>query len=362
MALQIGAWGTPEFGITEKLSSLFGQGRTAQGGSNLFGNQSQTTLVPASSGQFTQPGSAGAYGVQGAGYLKPAPAKNTGGGGGGQVLGISTMGSPTGTPTTDNPYSDLQNSTLSGYDANLASLNTQYDQSASQLRDQMGYLDSQRANTLSGLETQLQGVSDQVKTQKDRSQQATETAIGEAGNSAQNVQRANRNTLRALGILNSSAAGEMLSRPLQEFDKQRATFVKQNIDRVNELDNFYNQKYSEHQNAVNSVQNQFNELVGKIQSDLRFNDRQRGDAVQQAKSALDQRIGEIGSSLANYRMQVEQQRQNFALELAKLSAYNPSGFNTASMLMQQITPDQQKLSSNAQLLEEQRKKQTLSAY
>ncbi len=56
-----------EFGLSEKLSDVFGQGRTGQGGSNMFGDQSKTTLVPAgisASGQtkFAPMGQSGAYG------------------------------------------------------------------------------------------------------------------------------------------------------------------------------------------------------------------------------------------------------------------------------------------------------------
>ena len=39
-------FGLPDFGVTEKLSNYFNQGRTNTGGSNLYGDQSQTTLVP----------------------------------------------------------------------------------------------------------------------------------------------------------------------------------------------------------------------------------------------------------------------------------------------------------------------------
>lgn len=39
----IGAWGTPDFGITEWISDKLGRQRTAQGGSNIFGKQPQET-------------------------------------------------------------------------------------------------------------------------------------------------------------------------------------------------------------------------------------------------------------------------------------------------------------------------------
>lgn len=46
MAIRYGSWGTPEFGATEWLSDLFNQGRTQEGGSNIYGPAAQTTLAP----------------------------------------------------------------------------------------------------------------------------------------------------------------------------------------------------------------------------------------------------------------------------------------------------------------------------
>ncbi len=50
----IGSWGTPDFGVTEALANLFGQGRTAQGGSNLRGPVSDTVLIRDENGGFKQ--------------------------------------------------------------------------------------------------------------------------------------------------------------------------------------------------------------------------------------------------------------------------------------------------------------------
>lgn len=56
----IGAWGTPELGITETISNMFGQGRTAEGGSNLISDPNipesqQTPLAPTGDGGFYNP-------------------------------------------------------------------------------------------------------------------------------------------------------------------------------------------------------------------------------------------------------------------------------------------------------------------
>lgn len=92
--MQIGSWGTPELGITERLSNYFGQGRTASGGSNLFGNQQQTTLVPSTSMSFVPSGTSGAYGVT------STPARNVSTGG--------DTGGVANSPTTQLPGNLLQ--------------------------------------------------------------------------------------------------------------------------------------------------------------------------------------------------------------------------------------------------------------
>src|SRR3972149_3090572 len=56
----IGAWGTPDYGLTEWLSRLLGnQGLTSQGGSNLTGATTDTNLIKTDeSGGYIPTGSA----------------------------------------------------------------------------------------------------------------------------------------------------------------------------------------------------------------------------------------------------------------------------------------------------------------
>lgn len=101
-----GAWGTPDFGLTERLSNYFGQGRTSSGGSNMLGDQSQTTLVPAGTSggtpKFAQSGTSGAYGIS----SKTQP---------GQVRGATTD-LPSATKTSTQTSTQSQNSSPgSGY-------------------------------------------------------------------------------------------------------------------------------------------------------------------------------------------------------------------------------------------------------
>lgn len=140
MAIRTGSWGLPEFGLTERLANFFGQGRTAQGGSNLFGNQAQTTLVPTSRSKpaFVPSGTSGAYGItqrQGnvLGVTAPPatsptvqpPAQNTGN------AGVSTNGqvnnqdfsqlieTPPPQPSFENLYGSVFDTALSNIESQI---------------------------------------------------------------------------------------------------------------------------------------------------------------------------------------------------------------------------------------------------
>ena len=209
-------------------------------------------------------------------------------------------------------------------DAELSAINTQYDQNRESLLSSLGSLETQKNQSLSSLDTQLAGVKTTIGNQRTQAQQSTDSQIQQAGSTAHNTQKQNRNVLRSLGILNSSAAGELLSKPINQFDQIRGQLGVELQNRFTQLDDYLNQRVAEHQNAYQSVINQYNDMVGKIQSDLRFNDRQRTDAVKAANAALSQRIAEIQSSVQQYQQAVNQQKQQYEAAASNLSAYNPT--------------------------------------
>lgn len=213
-------------------------------------------------------------------------------------------------------FSQANSAAQSQANAQLSSLNTQYDQNAADLNGQLGSLGTQKDDALSSLETAYGGTESQVKNSKTQNQNTTDSNIQDALTTAQQVESANRNKLRALGILNSSAAGDELSKPLNAYDQQRATLMTNLQQRNSELDDFLNQKTSEHADAVKSIQSQYLDLVGKIQSDLRFNDRQRADAIQSANAALQQRMSDIQQAQFNYASQVQSLKTNLATQTA----------------------------------------------
>lgn len=210
----------------------------------------------------------------------------------------------------------------SAYEAENRALNTAYDQTRENLLSQIPQLEGQRDRAVSDIELGLSGVTSQVDTSRQNAQTNTDTQIRQAGSIAKTTQQQNRNILRALGIINSSAAGEMLSKPINEFGQQRATLNQALGQRLGELDDFMNQKVAEANNQKNGIIAQFTDLYGKIQSDLRFNERQKNDAIKAATASLQQRLADIQTNVFNFQQQVELQKQNFLQGIAQIQAYN----------------------------------------
>lgn len=357
MALNYGAgfFGirTPEFGISEKLSDLFGGGRNAQGGSNLFGTGSASTTSqgPGQVLGVSQP-SPQKYGPTAlAPLLSPLPGSNQSPGGGGQSQ-----------PTLSNPYQGLDQAAQSGYDAELSAANSALDYERDQLTGQLSSLDRQKANSLSSLQTQLKGVETEVGKQKERSQQGTQDAISQAGSVARTTQSKNRNVLRALGILNSSAAATELTKPINEFDQERARLVRGNLQRLQDLDDFYLQKVDESKNATREIESQYTDLVGRIQNDLRFNDRQRTQAVRDATAALQARKAEIATQMANYQAQIGQLKANFTAQIDEIANYADPAADISRIASMGITGGTGQQSSNAQIYQGDEEKRRLSQY
>ena len=165
---------------------------------------------------------------------------------------------------------------------------------------------------MQALQNALSGFQNQVGRARTSAGEETDRAISEAASTAQETVRSNRNTLRGLGILSSSAAGDILSRPTQAFDVERANLKRQFNSRLSELDDYLNQKSSEHALAVQQLESNYANLVSKIQRDLRFNDRERADAVKEAQAALSYNIAQI-------QLQQQQAEQLYNQQMASLS-------------------------------------------
>ncbi len=220
--------------------------------------------------------------------------------------------------------------------AELGRANTQYDYLASQLQNQLSSLDTQKQNATNEIDTGLSGVQNQIGLSRTNAQNSTDQQIQQAGSIAKSSQQQNRNVLRALGIINSSAAGELLSKPINEFGKQRAQLQQALIGRFNELDNTLDQATKEAANKKNEILSNYTQLYNNIQNDLRFNDRQRVDALNSINAAASQHLADIQQSILNYQNQVNLQKQKFAMQMASIAGYqNPSvdltGINNSTL-------------------------------
>ncbi len=243
-----------------------------------------------------------------------------------------SMGSnqaPSAQPTQN--FTDLGSASRSAaqdaYSAENQSLNTQFDYAAAQMQNQLGTLGTEKDRSLAGIDLGLGNIQNQVGTSKTNLQTNTGQQIKEAGSTARNVQGQNRNVLRALGILNSSAAGQILAKPLNQFDEQRAQLGQFMVQKTTELDQFVNQAVKEAEQQKGTIVEQYNKLVGNIQTDLRFNDRQRNDAIKSANAALSQRMAEISQAVMSYQQQAEQQKLQFAQSMAAALNYQAPQWN-----------------------------------
>lgn len=332
-----GSWGLPDFGITEKLSDLFGGSRTSQGGSNLLGTSKQA--YNPSGGQVLGTSSELNYTPAPSNFTSSySPTSSTGTSSGGTSPSASipaTLSQPQ--PQSD-PYSGILSAEEEAARAELASLNTEFDRNRSLLEGQLGNLSTSRENALSNFNNQKQNLLSQISGQKADAYSERDKNIDSAAQAARNTQSSNRNMLRALGILNSTAAGDILSRPLNEFDRTKAEYVQLAQKRTGELDDYLNAKTSELTLAVKELEDNYANLMGQIQTDLRFSDRERADAVRSANAALSQRMSEIKMAQVNHQNEVNAQKQNIALELAKLGDYNMPGYDINQMQSTQFNP------------------------
>lgn len=286
------------------------------------------------------------YGPSSPGYSTPAqyPSIKAPYGTGGSVLGAETKtlsGAGGGNPNPVDPNAGLVEATQSEADAYLQSLNTEYDRAAEELQGQLSSAGTAREQGLSSLRSAVDEYGNLIGKQKTSAQQSTDKNIQSAGSTARQTQAKSRNVLRALGILSSSAAGDILNRPMTEFGTQKADLQQGLIQRTQELDDALAQKTSEHANLVKGLESQYAEIVGNIQRDLRFSDRERADAVAAAKSAVLSRLSEIRTAQAEWQNNINAAKQGLLASTTSLSAYTNPTADTSAIANQGLTTTQQ---------------------
>ena len=350
MALRAGSWSLfgaklPEFGITEAIQKIIAPRKslTYQGGSNLFGPQPQATTQGVLSSQTPA----------------PMPTQN-----------YATPTTPTRTvpsPIPQQPqqgggndiFGQMGEQAKSQAQLELEQALNEYDYYAEQAQNQIGQLGTQKASALSEMGTALGKSQKQATTATEEATSATLSAKGKALSTAQDVQRKNRNVLRALGILSSSAAGEMLGKPMTEYGTQAGELEQSLLKRKVVVQDWLGERTAEHQKAVADLEQKYTDLVSNIQTDLRFNDRQRTTAVKAAQNALQQRISEIQQSAMNYQMAAQNYNSNIISQIAQLKLYQNPQADISGLLGTLINPQQTTYGGGqvgTQQTEEQRRK------
>lgn len=329
--LKPGTWSVnnfklPEFGVTEAFASDTPTG-SVQG--------DQTSNDPYVNKLNTDP------------FTPKPPATNT-------LSGAGT------TTQQQDPLSGAAGAAQSEGDAYLRQLQTEYDRNAEELRAQLGQAGTAREQGLSSLRSAVDEYGNVIGKQKASAEQTTAKNIQSAGSTAAQTQAKSRNVLRALGILSSSAAGDILNRPMTEFGTQKADLQQGLIQRTQELDDALAQKTSEHASLVKNLESQYAEIVGNIQRDLRFSDRERADAVAAAKSAVLSRLSEIRTAQAQWQNDINAAKNGLTASTTNLSSYtNPTADTSAIASTGLSTTEQYKPNTNqVGIYGDQRKKLT----
>ena len=324
MARRIGSWGTPEFGITEKISDWLGRNRTTEGGSNIISNdrsynvplepemglvQSVTTNEPYDGGDEI--------------YGPPAPTDlNT---------GATSQTTQTGGGI---PSGELERPPMPEgvSDEDISSI---YDPAFSRLRSAEEAIRGQLPGLLSDIRNQAQLGRQKLETgreQAGRQLTESETAAAQRKEAATAAARRLFNELqqglqqRFGGVTSAGmAAGQLQGR---EFQRQRGDIEQNYGQTVREIENQRKQVEEDFQNAVMEVENRKNELVNQAQRE--FQDRlmqinsQRGE-LESAKAAkrlealqeLRNQVYNINLQDFNARRELELARQQQAQQLSQ---------------------------------------------
>lgn len=362
-----GSWfGLPDFGITEAL--VADSPRTAQGGSNLLGANAQSPSSQDLLSKYT-------FGNQTPVNITPLMNQQSTGG---NVLGTSTTSGGGGNtnlrqqmmegkiPWNDNLLNSGSNATgLSGEDlarqqaqAELDSALNQYDKSAEELQAQKTGLGTQRSQALSELETGYGKAQKQAESSRTEAESATQKAQNKALSTAQDVERKNRNVLRALGILSSSAAGEMLGKPYNEYQSQSADLQQGLVTKKGQIDTWLQDRLTEFNQAKTSIENQYAELVGNIDRDLRFNQKDRVQAVKAAQVAAQQAIQQAQAQAQAYQQAAQQYSSNILSQIAQIQLMQNPQADVSGILSAMIPQASKTYSPTASIYQtdEQRKK------
>jgi len=284
----------PDFGITEAL------------GLNRGSQVSQTFLDPSGTPQSTQQSLSGGsvLGAQAPNHTPAQPSDfqnqpqtrlsdptpRTGGGGGQVRPPVATED-----PNFNDTLKQEQQAIHSLSDADIGRLEAD-SAAAGSSRDQL----------LSQVSREQQNLQSRVDTQKQQAADKAADEISEGADSARKTQQGIRNMLRAMGILASSAAGELLSRPLTKFDQQKAKINASLKSRIRELEDYFNDATLQLSQEKTRIKSQYEQMINNIRADIRFTEAERESSLVEAQKAFNERMLEIKQAFTGVQSQVAQ--------------------------------------------------------
>lgn len=341
-----GSWGTPDFGITEKLGSLFKKPTTYQGGSNLVGAMPQ-----ASSGQV--------LGSQAAPY-SPTPASSGSiPSSGGNYSGGSGSGfNPAAIP--GDAQGDMRNELIEGQrnraeddgQARIKAAIGVFDAKKQGLLNRIPGLQQNLSKTLEGYDLGLQDFTNTSNMEEGKRVRDIDATIGQTNEDYTRAYRGTRQTAKSLarqlrnmfasrGSLDSTQYRDMaidqssdIAQTLGDTRREQAGKISTFEGEKGDIKDYYAQQRDAEAKRVRIAKEQeqirTDQLVQGIMDDANLTDAQKIEAILEQQSALDQRLSDL--DMREQELVAEQTKNAQDLELKKAELANKSyssSFTTA---------------------------------
>ncbi len=243
-------------------------------------------------------------------------------------------------------WKDIYDAAQAGNQSAIDAINSQYGQNESELNRQLGMTDTYQGNDLATLLSQFNKANTETEGQRTLAKETVDTETGKAADQARMTQKQNRNVLRALGILGSTYAAENLAAPINQFDKQKAELVNWGTKRMGELENYANEKRDEYDRLTNEVKTKYGELREKIMADLRYNNKQKADALKAATAGAQQNLAQLNMQKAQYEQQIQQYSQSLTTQIAQMLMNKAPNANLNDIAKQSIAFTNQLTNTN----------------
>lgn len=297
MALNIhsGSWfGLPDFGITEKVGSLLGSGRTSQGGSNIFGG-SKAYVSPLPSGGSNNSGAVLGASTQQQGPIGPPPPPSSGQSSGSGFAAPSPTGE---SGLLEQAPQAPQDSDFDGLVAGaLDALNQAEGALQGNLQANLGDIDTRssglKSDIASAKDAQLQG----LQAQRTREQGRADSAISEARRLASQLQQGVQSRFGG-----STSAGGAVSEILGSQAIQSIGGLRQSLqETLGQIDLAEQNVQAEATRQLDQIEREMLSLKQQAQADFRS---QLANIAQQRGELESRKAAAKLDALENYRQQV----------------------------------------------------------